>query len=202
MSTAEIPTRVVLGPGLAGTLMTPAEFDEVEEYDEDYAYELIHGVLVVSPTPAESERGPNEMLGYWLISYKEHHPQGAALDGTLPEHYIRTPTSRRRADRVIWAGLGRQPKPRRDPATIAVEFVSEGKRNRQRDYVEKRKEYLQTSLSEYWVVDRFRRQMTVYRRKRPQTIIVAESETYRTTLLPGFELHLAELLAIADRWED
>ena len=50
---------LVLGPALAGTLMTPEEFDRAEEVDRSYTYELIHGVLVVAPPPLEEERGPN-----------------------------------------------------------------------------------------------------------------------------------------------
>ena len=61
-------TKLVLGPGLAGTLMTPDEFDAVDEVDEDYTYELIHGVLIVSPPPLEEERGPNEKLGVLLYA--------------------------------------------------------------------------------------------------------------------------------------
>ena len=34
-------TRLVLGPGLAGTLMTPDEFHDADEVDEDFRYELI-----------------------------------------------------------------------------------------------------------------------------------------------------------------
>jgi Uma2 family endonuclease len=200
MSPTEVETPLVLGPELAGTLMTPREFDAVEDCDEEWVYELIHGVLVVTPPPLEAERGPNETLGYWLLTYRDYHRQGKSLDGTLPEQYIRTRGSRRRADRVIWAGLGRQPNPRRDKPTIVVEFVSAGKRSRSRDYQEKKKEYLAAGISEYWIVDRFRRTMTVYRRRKPEQII-QEDETYRPELLPGFELSLAHLLAVADQWK-
>jgi Uma2 family endonuclease len=201
MSTIEIvaDAPVVLGPDLAGTLMTPEEFDAVEECDEDYVYELIRGVLIVSPPPSEKERDPNGELDFLLRLYREQHPQGAALDATLSEQWVRTPDSRRRADRVIWAGLGRQPNPRRDHPTIVVEFVSPGKRNRLHDYVEKRGEYLAHGVAEYWVIDRFRRTLTVYRAGEPD-VVVAHDGTYRTPLLPGFELSLARLLAAADRW--
>jgi Uma2 family endonuclease len=56
-------------------------------------------------------------------------------------------------------------------------------------------------VSEYWVIDRFRRSLTVYRNT-PSELVVREAETYQTPLLPGFELPLAQLLAAADAWED
>jgi len=200
MSTTQ--RELVLGPELAGTLMTPEEFDAVEEYDDLYRYELIHGVLVVNPIPLAQETGPNELLGHLLLVYKDNHPQGSSLDQTLPEQYVRTRDSRRRADRLIWTGLGRVPKLKRDLPSIVVEFVSAAKRDRHRDYVEKREEYMALGIREYWIIDRSRRQMTVYIGQ-PDGVreqIVAETDNYRTDLLPGFELPLARILASADMW--
>jgi len=201
MSLSPPSETVVIGPEQNGLKMTPQEFDDLTEVDELYTYELIHGVLVVNPPPLEQERGPNEELGYWLRQYQETHAQGNSLDATLSEQAVRTPDSRRRADRVIWAGLGRQPDPVNDVPTIVVEFVSAGRRNWQRDYIEKRDEYLSLGIREYWVIDRFQRMMTVYRSNdETQKQIIQENETYRPELLPGFELPLAKLLAAADRW--
>jgi Uma2 family endonuclease len=76
---------LVLRPGLAGIRMSPEEFDAVTECDRAYRYELINGVLVVTPPPQEAERGPNDELGYLLRTYRDYHPQGAVLDETLPE---------------------------------------------------------------------------------------------------------------------
>ena len=196
MSTIQEDAKPFHGPQLAGTLMTPEEFDAADNWDEDYDYELIRGILVVTPPVDAGERGSNEKLGHLLLSYQETHPQGSSLDLTLPENYIRTADSRCRADRVIWAGLGRMPNVRKDPPNIAVEFVSDGKRNRQRDYVDKRNEYMTAGLDEYWIIDRFRRMMTAIRNGQPD-LVIGETEIYRTSLLPGFELPLAQLLAVA-----
>ena len=112
-----------IGPGSAGILMSAEEFDSIAEFAEGYCYELVHGVLVVTPIPSEMEASPNEALGGLLFVYHEQHPLGAALDsGLLPERYIVTCESRRRANRVIWAGLGRRPDPRSEIPAIAVEF--------------------------------------------------------------------------------
>jgi len=101
---------------------------------------------------------------------------------------------------VIWAGLGRVPNVRRDLPTIVIEFVSAGRRSRQRDYEAKRDEYREAGIVEYWVIDRFRRQMTVYRQPTAdvRSVVVREGELYTTPLLPGFELPLSHLLAEAD----
>jgi Uma2 family endonuclease len=200
MSTLQAPFSI--GLESAGILMTPEEFDGIGEYDESYRYELIHGVLVVNSIPLPEESGPNELLGYYLLSYKLLHPEGTALSETLPQQYVRVTCGRRVADRLIWVGLERPPNLALDPAAIAVEFVSHGRRNRTRDYDEKRVEYLLAGIREYWIIDRFQRTMTVVRQspKGPDDLVIPETGVYRTPLLPGFELPLAKLFEAADRW--
>jgi len=208
MSTTEIlsPTSVgSIGRDSAGIRMTPEEFDAIEDYDELYRYELVDGVLVVNAIPHEAHADPNEVLGGLLFVYRTTHENGYMLDRTLQERHIYLPNGRRQPDRVIWAGLGRRPNPREDVPTIAVEFVSPGKRAWRRDYVTKRDEYMAAGVTEYWIIDRFDRKLTVYRRvekKSPEIIEVGENEIYSTDLLPGFELPLADLLAVADEWEE
>jgi len=194
---------LVLSPDMAGTLMTPQEFDAAEvDPDDGSRYELIKGMLIVTPIPSEAEADPNEELGHLLRNYRENHPRGHALDETLAERHVFSGKNRRRADRVIWAGLGRLPKPRRDPPTIIVEFVSAGRRNRDRDYIEKRREYKALGVQEYWVIDRFRRAMTVYGRSgAPAGKTISEKGVYSTPLLPGFKLPLARLFMLADKWK-
>jgi Uma2 family endonuclease len=187
-----------------GTLMTPQEFDAVREWDERYRFELINGVVIVSPHPAEGERGPNDILGHWLYLYREQNREGFRLDATLPEQTIFGSENRRRADRAIWLGLGRLPNLQLDVPSIVAEFVSKRKRDRTRDYEEKRREYQAIGVSEYWVIDRFQRTMTVYKSLPGELaeLIVKAEETYRTPLLPGFELPLAKLLKVADDWAE
>jgi Uma2 family endonuclease len=195
----ETTPTLYLCPELAGALMTPEEFDAIEEYEEGYLYELVHGVLVVNPIPLAAETGPNEFLGNQLYLCQLDHR--SVVDATLPQQYVRTATGRRIADRAIWLGLGRVPDFSRDIPTIAVEFVSGSRRDRQRDYIDKRLEYIAAGVAEYWIVDRFRRTLTVVRPgpNGPVDQVVAEAETFKTPLLPGFELPLAPLLAVADR---
>ena len=197
-----------LGPRDAGMPMTLDEFDDAE-FELGYRYELINGILVVIPPPLEEERDANEELGHWLRKYQESHPDGKSLDLTLPEHNVRTKHQNRRADRAIWAGLGRRPRTRgaakaRDIPTIIVEFPSWRPADQRRDYQQKRIEYRDAGVQEYWIIDRFRRTMTVYRWRGRRWIkqTVREQETYPTPLLQNFELPLAKLLAISDKYAE
>lgn len=193
-----------LGPRSAGMLLTPVEFDRAHS-EEGWRYELIHGVLVVSPTPSCQERDSNERLANWLIRYQSIHPQGRALDLTLYEEEIETRggQDRRRLDRAIWAGLGRLPEKGEIPK-IAVEFVSEGKVNQERDYIVKRAEYREAGIRAYWVIDRFQRTLTSYgfSSDSDDVQVFAKGQAFQSPLLPGFVLDLKELFSYADRWSE
>ena len=97
-----------------------------------------------------------------------------------------------------------RPPRRREKPSIVPEFVSAGKRDRLRDLEEKRDEYMELSVSEYWIIDRFERHMIVYSKqgKKIGKQIIHEDETFTTPLLPGFVLPLGKLLALADAWGD
>jgi len=194
----------LIGPADNGRLMTPDEFDALtrDDVEAGYAYELIHGVFIVSPAAGPMETDPNGQLEFLLRLYDMHHP--GVIDKTVYESDVRTKTCWRRADRVIWIGLGRVPKPKQDVPTIAVEFLSAGTRSRTRDYEEKRQEYLDIGIQEFWLFDRFQRQLTVFHRRGgiDQEQVIAMTEIYRTPLLPEFELPVGQVLSRADDWNE
>ena len=200
MATATFKTRMTLGPNSAGVLLTPEEFDSAR-FRGTWRYELIHGVLIVSPSPKKQERDPNEELGYLLRKYRDEHRQGDSLDLTLPEEPIHSTPNRRRADRVIWAGLGRDPNDD-DPPTIIVEFVSRGRAAHTRDHIVNRAEFATIGIREYVIFDRFQKTVTVVDYATPDAAprILGEKDAYRTPILPGFEVSIARLFALADRW--
>ena len=188
-----------LSPGSNGMLMTSEEFGDVTEAERGYRYELIRGIVIVSPPPSPASRGPNEELGRLLLNYRDDHPLGKAMDDTLPENYVRVEDDWRIADRAIWCGLGRRPNADNDVPTIAVEFVSVGSRSRRRDYIEKRNQYIARGVREYWIIDRFRRSLAVVFADGKDQVF-GEKAIYETPLLPGFELPMEKLLSLADRW--
>jgi Uma2 family endonuclease len=103
---------------------------------------------------------------------------------TLPQRYGRVAGSRRRADGVIWVGLGRIPDTARDVPSIMVEFVSKARRDRERDYELKRRQYLDLGVKEDWLIDRFQRTLRLLCRDTPRSSAEpyeasAESWAYR-----------------------
>ncbi len=72
-----------------------------------------------------------------------------------------------------------------------------------REHIWAARDHREIGITEYWIIDRFRRTLTVYRgtQAAPELQVVKEGEVYRTPLSPGFELPLAQLLAVADRWQ-
>ena len=93
MSTVNVHRRrkARLGPSSNGMLMTPEEFDERTDFDELYKYELIHGVLIVSPPPGESERDPNGELEFLLRAYQLSHPGQSASIRRWPSSTFPSP---------------------------------------------------------------------------------------------------------------
>ena len=196
--------QVRLGLRSSGLPMSAEEFDDLPRsaFDRRYRYEIISEVLIVTPAPGNGEVDPNGELEYLLRSYKENDPRGSVLDKTLYEQTLPALKNRRRCDRAIWIGLGRVPDIATEIPAIVVEFVSRSRRDFLRDYEIKRAEYLSLSVREYWIIDRFRRIMTVHR-NRPDgvsSLVIGEAESYQTELLRGFVLPLARLLARADDW--
>ncbi|MSR58976.1 MAG: Uma2 family endonuclease [Planctomycetaceae bacterium] len=201
MSTATTRRQFVISRRHNGIRMSPEEFDSCEDFDELYSYELINGVLIVNAAPSRFETDPNEELGRWIRNFQELNP--GIVNKTLYEHYIYTDNSRRRADRLIWVGYGEAFDLDKDLPTIAVEFVSKRRRDQLRDYVDKRDEYLALGIAEYWVINRFDRTLNAFRRSAIgyETQIVGDQETYRPTLIPGFELPLGKLLDVCNDWK-
>lgn len=196
-----VPRR--FGPGSSGIIMTPEEFDAIarSRVDDRYRYELIRGVLVVSPLAGRAELSPNDLLGYLLHDYQQNHPRGSVLYDTWQECELVLGETRRRCDRAIWIGWDHAPEETALPE-IAVEFVSPRKRDAVRDYATKRQEYLAAGIREYWIIDRFQRNMTIHKPGAEgfTTTVVPEAQTYQTDLLPGFVLPLARILERADRY--
>lgn len=149
----------------ATTQQTPRimTLEEYINYDDgtDTRYELINGILV--DMGAESDL--NVMIAGFLVSVllkvlphycirrgTEVEVVGQAANTRYPDLMVLSETGvaalagQKRS--LVWLSM---PAPR-----LVVEVVSSGdtdKTSRDRDYVEKRQEYAQRGIAEYWIID-------------------------------------------------
>jgi len=81
---------------------------------------------------------------------------------------------------------------------LVIEVISPD--SEERDYGEKREEYLRFGVREYWVVDADRREILVLRRSRGRwkERVLRPPVVYRTGLLPGFEFSCEAVFRAAD----
>jgi len=196
MATAEQP-RTVLGPADHGRRMTLDEFTDAD-WTEGWLYELARGVVVVTQVPGPDHGMIVRRTARLFDRYDEAHPGLIQYLAGGGECRLRLPgmQSDRHPDQAIY--LRPRPKgPRvweRWAPDLIVEIVS--KRGEERDYVEKREEYLRIGVTEYWIVDPETRKLHVLRRLGDvwEAVILGDADLLRTHLLPGLEVHVGELL--------
>ena len=135
----------------------------LEEYllyddDTDNRYELVDGKLITMPP--ESDR--NNLIALYLLSeflklisirLIRHKDTEIVVTGSRTR--VRMPDLLIFTEELLTAIGGRRATITSDmpsPA-LAVEVVSPGKTNRDRDYRYKRSEYAARGIAEYWIVD-------------------------------------------------
>ncbi|HEV2293005.1 MAG TPA: Uma2 family endonuclease [Tepidisphaeraceae bacterium] len=194
-------TTTVIKPNDHGRPMTLDEFDLAKGV-EGHLYELGRGVIVVTDVPSTPHMRQVEELRDQLVGYKLSH-RGiiySIAHGSDAKILVAEDQSERHPDLLIY----KTPPPDTDVWStwipeIVIEVVSPSSAHR--DYEEKPQEYLAFGVSEYWILDAAKQQMTVLRRSRGQWApkIVKHGETYSTRLLPEFTLDLAAVLDAAKR---
>jgi Uma2 family endonuclease len=194
-------TVLKIGPCDHGRPMTLDEF-MAGDYEEGYKYELIDGMLYVSPEPNLPEDWVTEWVGCKLMLYSREQPEvinyvshGARVfvpgrpGVTCPEPDLA-------AYQDFPRGRGVRKRRWQDfSPMLVVEILSAN--DPDKDLVRNVELYLLVpSIKEYWVFDAREDPdeptLTIYRRrgKKWHTLNVGPTETYTTKLLPGFELTL------------
>ena len=198
------PTPVKIGPGDAGRRMTLEEF-VAADWAGGWLYELARGVVVVTQVLGIHHGRIVERISERFVIYKLAHPGVINYRSAGSDCRIRLPgmQSDRHPDQAIY--LTPPPKGKRIwyrwvPA-IVVEVVS--RRGEERDYVEKREEYLRSGVLEYWIFDPIRRKLVVQTREGDTWAEreLGDSAEYRTELLPGLVVSVGEILGPAGEEE-
>lgn len=175
----------------------------VEQYlrlDGGLLVEYTDGFIQVLPMPNLLHQWIVRLLFRELDQFANQHAAGEVLLAPLPVALTRT--TYREPDIVLlrpgriksWHG---QPS----GADLVVEVVSEGRENRERDYVQKRREYAAAGIAEYWIVDPQQRTITVLGLDRDEYRefgVYQAGDIACSVLLPGFTCDVKKVFAKCD----
>lgn len=185
-------TAIKITPSDHGQRMSLEDF-EFAEVEEGHIYELSRGVITVSEVPKPRHFLQADAIMEQLYAYKLAH-RGKILGiatGSECKILIAGLESERHPDVAVYTAPppeGTNPWPDWIPA-IVIEVVSPG--SEQRDYFEKREEYLQFGVREYWIIDAEKKEMLVLRRSAGQWAEqkIRPPKKYRCQALPGLEFN-------------
>jgi Uma2 family endonuclease len=191
-------TRIQIGPADHGRKMTLDEFREAEE-EPGYRYELARGVLEVIEIPKTPHRRVVSKLFSLAAIYKSEHPDVIDYFGGGTEVRIWKPGM----------DMGRHPDfgivflnaPLDEVGDIQAYLVAEvvSPSSKKRDYQEKRQDYLDYGVREYWIVDPILRQITALTRQGEGADATWAERVFRdgnlleSPLLPGLATPVADL---------
>ncbi|HYG75574.1 MAG TPA: Uma2 family endonuclease [Planctomycetota bacterium] len=187
-----IKSAIKLTPRDHGRRMTLEEFDHAE-VEEGMLYELGRGTIIVSEVPSKPHMYMVVAIRRQILGYDVLHP--GRIHAILAGNECKIPVSGAQSERhPDVAAYNTEPPTGSDYShawipELVIEVVSPG--SEQRDYVEKREEYLQFGVKEYWIVDAAKQQMLVLHRSRGQWAeqTVAPPAIYSSPLLPGFDFN-------------
>lgn len=200
--------KTKIGPNDHGRKMTLKDFEFVET-EEGYLYELSRGFITVSQVANYIHALIVSLIRDSLGTYKTLNPNRIHLILNRMECKLVIPEweSERHPDLAVYLT---RPKGTKDRTMwrhwlpgLAVEVVSQ--RSVDRDYIDKRQEYWDLGIKEYWIVDSEREQIVILRRGKSDWIEkrIGPDGIATTKLLPGFELPFKAITeAVADAGMD
>ncbi|MBW4441372.1 MAG: Uma2 family endonuclease [Plectolyngbya sp. WJT66-NPBG17] len=186
---------------LTSKLMTLAEYLEYDAGTEK-RYELVDGVLI--EMPPESTRNTRialfllseflKLLPFQKISHKDYElvVSGARTRVRFPDLMVFT-------DELVEALSGATRGTillDMPPPAIAIEVVSPGKPNRDRDYRYKRSEYAARGIAEYWVIDPDEAQITLLTLVDGfyEAVVLRGSDRIQSAQLPELQLTIEQVM--------
>ncbi len=193
---ADTATTTRIGPEDHGRHMSLGEFVDADAVP-GFNYELARGVIQVVQIPGGPHAQVAALIHRQLDRYWEAHPEVIQLVASGADCRVEAPTmtSERHPDRAVYL----TPMPRGESPwaiwtpEIVIEIVSPS--SEERDYHEKRTDYLAVGVQEYWIVDPQKTSMLALTRRGDtwSDQELGADGVYKSRLLPGFELKLAEV---------
>lgn len=178
---------------LSGLRMTADQFLEICNESENY--ELINGVVTVTPSPAPIHQHLTGEIFYQIRHFLESHPVGLVFVET--DVHLGSDASGDfvyRSEIVFYVGeraIGMEDK-LFGPPDLVVEIVSRG--SRRLDSETKLRDYERFGVREYWLFDPERHRMTAYL-LRDNAFVESPitGDRFSCEAVPGFHLDVARV---------
>ncbi len=180
--------------GYAGLRMTAEEFFGLGETRE--RYELIDGVVVMSPSPIPLHQVIIRLLMRGLDAWNRSAEYFHDTDVRLSPQIVYCP------DLSVYlpGKLQRIPRRLETPPDLIVEVLSPS--NKATDLITKRADYERFGVGEYWVIDPADGSIRAWKREGSRFVDHAVSGmTLRSAALAGFSVDLMEVQALCQRAE-
>jgi len=180
----------------AGRRLSAQDYFALGETEE--RYELIDGVVCMSPGPFPVHGSVIAEITAQIVTYLKIHPIGRVF----VEVDVSLGKSRRGGDLVYRPDLvvlradqvAANFKRIVEPPAIVVEVVSESSRRMDRET--KKGDYERFGVAEYWVIDSESGTMAFHRLQQTRYVeLPTDANTYRCEILSGFALDLAAVRA-------
>jgi Uma2 family endonuclease len=191
--------KTKIGPEDQGRKMSLKDFEFVET-QEGYHYELSRGFITVSEVANIYHALVVSIIRDALGVFKTENPGRIflILNSMECKLLVRKWKSERHPDLAVYLT---KPKGAKDRTMwrhwlpeLAIEVVSE--RSVDRDYIDKRQEYWDLGIKEYWIVDTRREHVVLLRRGKTDWTEkrLGATGNITTKLLPGFALPFKTIL--------
>ena len=162
--------------------------------------ELDRGYVEELPGPTVRHQIVVGNLMIAMHEFVSEHHLGDVLHAPFP---VRTGPRRYREPDVIFRGSS---APRTDPRTtyfwdqvsFVAEVLADAQPERHRDLIDKRFEYAEAGIAEYWIVDPEKQEVLTLRLQGSEYVESGTSgmqDVVRSTALPGFEIPASQVFA-------
>ncbi len=186
----------------AGLRLTADEYFELP--DDGKRYELVEGVVLMSPSPSLPHQLIAGEILFQLMSHVRTNRSGFVVHetdvslgkGPLGRDLVYRPEIIYfRADRAPHAGTRVHTVP-----DVVVEIVSPGSRSL--DTETKYEDYERAGVKEYWLIDLYPRTMRFYRLEKGQFVEAPlQGDAYESRAVEGFKLDLKPVRAAFEQFE-
>ncbi|MBI2805318.1 MAG: Uma2 family endonuclease [Planctomycetes bacterium] len=194
--------KATIGPRHHGHKMTLKAF-EFAKVEDGWLAELARGYIVVSEIANFPHMRQVNLVRRHLDHFFVENPDRIyEICGTMEcKVFISDWDSERHPDIAVYLAPPRNRRGRSMWRTwfpeLIIEVVSEG--SHERDYTQKRDEYWNVGIKEYWIVDAKMGQVLILKRGKTDWIekTLGPDGVCETKLLPGFKLSCAAIFAAA-----